>query len=115
MRNINIRPGEILFRSAEEAWFWYCRYEERTIMKQRQEPETAKIRRPCHLDDVYLCVAKLYIARKISERHVKTLVKYGRLGLAPDPRIAEEERESLWWDDALDKLEQVLRAKGIVG
>ena len=34
--------------------------------------------------------------------------------IVPDERIVEEQEEALWWSDAMDKLETVLRKKGIV-
>ncbi len=102
----------ILFDSAEEAWFWFCRYDERIGYKSNNS--NFKIIRPCQLDDIYIVVSRLYIARKISERHLKTLIKYGRLQIVPDERILEEQEEALWWSDAMDKLEIVLIKKGIV-
>lgn len=104
--------GEVKFESAEEAWFWYCRYEKHTPFKARNS--NALVPRPCAVDDVYVCALKLYLARKISERHVKTLVKYGRAQVPPDARVAGQEDEALWWDDAMDKLETILMKKGIV-
>lgn len=104
--------GEVLFSCAEEAWFWYCKYEKRTPYKTKNSNKV--VVRPCLLDDIYLSVEKLYWAKKISNRHVKTLIKYGRMLCPPDARIKDEEMEALWWDDAMDKLETVLRKKGIV-
>jgi hypothetical protein len=104
--------GELMFASAEEAWFWYCRYENHTPYKANSS--NAVVIRPCVIDDVYVCAVKLYLARKIGERHIKTLVKYGRAQMPPDMRIAGQEDEALWWDDAMDKLETLLIKKGIV-
>lgn len=104
--------GEVLFDSAEEAWFWYCRYENKSPFKLKNSNKS--IARPCVLDDIYLCVVRLYLAKKIRECHLKTLIKFGRKFCAPDFRIFEEQQEALWWDDAMDKLETVFRAKGIV-
>jgi hypothetical protein len=102
----------VLFESAEEAWFWYCKYENKSPYKMKNSNRV--IIRPCVVDDIYLAVSKLYLAKKISERHLKTLIKYGRLFCPPDARVREEEMEALWWDDAMDKLETILRKKGIV-
>jgi hypothetical protein len=104
--------GEVSFSCAEEAWFWYCRYENHTPYKANNSNDV--ITRPCVVDDIYVSVAKLYLARKIGERHVRTLVRYGRAQVPPDPRIADQEEEAVWWDDAIDKLETVLAKKGIV-
>lgn len=102
----------VLFQSAEEAWFWFCRYDERSGYKYNSSNK--RVIRPCQLDDIYIVVSKLYIAKKIGERHLKTLIKYGRMQLAPDVRIEEEMEEALWWDDAMDKLETIFIKKGIV-
>lgn len=102
----------LLFESAEEAWFWYCKYEKKTPYKSNNS--NSVVVRPCGVDDIYLSVLKLYFAKKISERHLKTLVKYGRMFCAPDYRILEEQDEALWWDDAMDKLETVLLNEKIV-
>ncbi len=104
--------GETLFNSAEEAWFWYCKYEKKSPYKLNNSNKS--ILRPCVVDDIYLCVVKLYLAKKIRECHLKTLIKFGRKFCPPDSRLQEEEQEALWWDDAMDKLETIFRLKGIV-
>jgi hypothetical protein len=103
-----VRP----FKSAEEAWFWYCRNEERN--KTLRSYSRSDFERPCRPDDVYIVAARLYISKRLSERHIRTMVEFGRRQLVPDPRVREEEAAALWWDDAMDKMEQVLRAKGVV-
>ena len=54
------------------------------------------------------------MAKKIHERHLKTLIKYGRMQIAPDIRVVDEQQEALWWNDAMDIIETVLMKKGIV-
>ena len=93
-------PNQVLFESAEEAWFWFCRYDERTGYKIKTS--RCKIIRPCSLDDIYIVVSKLYLAKKIHERHLKTLIKYGRMQIAPDIRVVDEQQEALWWNYAMD-------------
>ena len=100
------------FKDSEEAWFWYCRYEERSVF--RSGKGARDVLRPCQLDDIYICVARLFIDKKIGRRHIKTLVKYGNLLVPPDPRIEAEAMDALWWDDALDKLHTILAKKGVV-
>jgi len=39
---------------------------------------------------------------------------YGLREFPPDPRCSEEVEHARWWDDAMDRLTTVLRAKGIV-
>ncbi len=104
--------NQTLFESAEEAWFWFCRYDERTGYKIKTS--RCRIVRPCFLDDIYIVVSKLYLAKKIRERHIKTLIKYGRMQVPPDSRIVDEQEEALWWDDAMSIIETVLIKKGIV-
>lgn len=105
-------PNQMLFESAEEAWFWFCRYDNRTGYKIKSSAH--RVERPCFLDDIYIVVTKLYLAKKIHERHLKTLIKYGRMQIAPDKRILDERQEALWWNDAMDIIETLLIKKGIV-
>ena len=57
-------PNQVLFDSAEDAWLWFCRYDNRTGYKVKTS--RCKIIRPCYLDDIYIVVSKLYLAKKDS-------------------------------------------------
>jgi hypothetical protein len=102
------------FDHAAAAWFWYVRAERarrdgaRTFRKQPTEA------RPCDPDDVYRIVMALHQARKLRDEHLRTLAEFGWREYAPDPRVAEEGRSRLLWDEALDRLTTIFVAKGIV-
>jgi hypothetical protein len=105
-------PVAVPFSDSEEAWFWYCKYEERSSF--RSSNSNREVVRPCQLDDIYICAVRLVLDNKISRRHLSTLIKYGRRQAPPDFRVKAEESESIWWDDAMDKLQSVFIRKGIV-
>jgi hypothetical protein len=104
--------GEVLFDSAEDAWLWFCKYEKKSPYKPKNSNRV--IARPCVLDDIYLCVSKLYLAKKINKRQMSVLVSYGRLMLPPDGRIERERNDAIAWDSAMGHLEPLLIQKGIV-
>jgi hypothetical protein len=52
---------------------------------------------------------------RLGVRHLAVLGHFGVLGRPPDPRCREEEEEAArLWEQAIDRLTTVLRAKGIV-
>jgi len=52
--------------------------------------------------------------RRLSNRHVSVLVRYGRRHRAPDSTRRREYRDVRVWDEALGRLILPLRNKGIV-
>ncbi len=46
--------------------------------------------------------------------HLRVLENYGLREAAPDPRAEEERLDSRLWDEALDRMSTVLRAKGVL-
>jgi hypothetical protein len=105
--------ADILFGNAEEAWFWYCKYENKSGYKRNNS--NSSVARPCVLSDIYLSVARLYFSKKIKARHMRVLVKYGHLFAPPDARVVGEEKDAALWDEAMGMLEALLLSKKIVG
>lgn len=107
--------GETIpFASAEEAWFWF-------IQAHMARSEGARIVaglglgcRPCEPVDVLAVVERLYRARRLLMDHVLVLRFYGRRQMAPDPQRAKEMRAHSLWQEAMERLEDVLIAKGVV-
>jgi len=111
-RSAGANPAGTPFRSAEEAWFWtaaalVARHEG----ARRAGPGTP---RPCEPDDVARCLDVLYRRRRIDLSHARILRIWGERGFAPDPGYAAERAEAQLWREALDRLDYVLRVKGIV-
>jgi len=100
------------FRSAEKAWFWYCKCAGRHGLSTTGD--RACTLRPCTVDDIYLAVSKLYSEGKIGPKHIEVLLEYGRLSYAPDPRDPAQNNASRFWEEAMDRLKTILVAKGIV-
>lgn len=111
-RPLSVRPSRP-FGSAEEAWMWFWRCQLAREEGARYTADAGEAR-PCDPDDVYRAAAALHRRRTLSAGHIRVLAGYGRRLAPPDPRLDEEEREARLWDEALDRLETPLRAKGIV-
>ncbi len=102
------------FESAEEAWFWF-------IAAQKARDDGARIvagqslsPRPCEPADIYRVVDRLYRNRRLVRDHLLVLRHYGIRHLPPDPRRLKEARAAQIWDEAMDRIEDALSAKGIV-
>lgn len=102
------------FVSAEEAWFWF-------IQAHLARSEGAKIVaglglgcRPCEPVDVLAVVERLYRGRRLLMDHILVLRFYGRRQMSPDPQRAKEMRAYSLWQEAMERIEDVLIAKGIV-
>jgi len=104
----------IPFLDAEEAWFWYVRCERVRREGARLDADATLNTRPCDPDDIYRIVMGLLRRRMIGNEHLKILAEYGWRECSPDARVREQERPLMLWEDALDRLTTVLKAKGIV-
>ena len=102
------------FSTTEEAWFWFIRSEQARLEGARLSEDGSSNARPCEPDDIYLFVMQLHKRRKVRNEHLRVLAQYGWQGAPPDPRVREEERAHVLWDEALDFLSTVLMGKGIV-
>jgi hypothetical protein len=107
-------PAATPFRSAEEAWLW-------TMAALVARREGARVRagigraiRPCEPDDVVKCLDQLYRRRRIDLVHARILRIWGERQAAPNPAFATERCDWRLWREALDRLEWMLRVKGIV-
>jgi hypothetical protein len=108
-------PAGTPFRSGEEAWFWTM-----AALAARREGASFSGRsgrqpRPCEPDDVVRCLDRLYRQRRIDLVHARILRIWGERGMAPDPAWASERGDWRLWREAIERLEWLLRMKGIVG
>ena len=105
----------IPFASAEEAGFWFvrCQRMRREGGTFRRVP-TASLERPCDPDDIYRVVIRMTNEGTLHREHLTVLGTFGLLGRPPDPRQDDEERAARLWQDALEALASVLRAKGLI-
>lgn len=114
MRNIgktfDQRSGEP-FQTAEEAWLWYSLCQQARLDGARMRAGMGLVARPCAPDDIAREVSRLYRRRVLRGAHLRVLV---RLGCARGVATGGGEAEERLWREALDHLDEPLRAKGIV-
>lgn len=103
------------FASAEEAWFWFVRCQRiRREGGSFRRAATAALERPCDPDDIYRAVIRMVNEGMLHREHLTILGTFGLLGRPPDPRRDDEERAARLWQESMENLASVLRAKGIV-
>ncbi|HOO50867.1 MAG TPA: hypothetical protein PLK94_06220 [Alphaproteobacteria bacterium] len=109
-----VREEAVPFETAEAAWFWF-------VQAQTARNEGAQIvsgvgscLRPCEPVDIYRELDRLYRGRRLVIDHIKVLRHYGLRLLSPDPRHPKEVRAYHIWNEALDRLGEALKSKGIV-
>jgi len=110
----SVGGATLLFGSAEEAWFWYVRCQKARADGARFMKSANQIIRPCDPDDVYRVVIGLARRRSLTRGHLKVLNTYGNFERPPDPRCREEALPFRLWDEALGRMELILRAKEII-
>ncbi len=112
-RPVSREEGEP-FDTVEHAWLWSV---QATIARHEGARVTAGrglVARPCEPSDIMCVVSAMNRDRRLSDRHVSVLVRYGRRHGAPDATRRGEYRDARLWDEALDCLVPPLRDKGIV-
>jgi hypothetical protein len=107
-------PPTVPFSSAEEAWFWFIQSNDAKAAGARVRAGEAEVPRPCEPIDVLRALDRLYRQRQLVRDHLHVLAHYGRRLMAPDPRRRREMRACGLWDEALSRLDPVLRRKGII-
>jgi hypothetical protein len=107
--------GIVPFASAEEAWFWLVAAQEARTDGARVVAGQGKLPRPCEPVDILRVVDRLYRQRRLMRDHLLVLRYYGKRRLPPEPRRLREARAFTIWTEALERIEAVLIAKGIVG
>lgn len=101
------------FDSGEEAWFWSVQAQDAKAAGARIVAGRGLVQRPCEPADVLRVVDRLYRNRQLVRDHLHVLVHYGRRLSAPDPDRQREQRAHLLWREAFDRVNPVLRDKGI--
>ena len=102
------------FCSAEEAWIWTMAALTARREGARYVANAGRVTRPCEPDDVVKCLDTLYRRRRIDLTHARILRIWGERQAAPNPAYASERSDWRLWREALDRLEWLLRVKGIV-
>lgn len=102
------------FRDAEEAWFWFIAAQGARNDGARVMAGAALYPRPCEPLDILKAVDRLYRARRLLRDHLLVLRHYGRRFMPPDQRRIKEQQAYDLWIEALQRIETILEAKGIV-
>lgn len=102
------------FESAEQAWFWFVQAYEARSAGARFLAGQGTTARPCEPLDILRAVDRLRRTRRLMRDHIAVLGHYGRRLCPPDPKLRPEMRAAALWQEALDRLGDVLRGKGII-
>jgi hypothetical protein len=102
------------FVSAEEAWFWFMTAQAAKNDGARIVAGQGAVKRPCEPADILQALNRLYRQRRVQMDHIRVLKHYGERHMPPDHRRPRELRAYLIWSEALERLESLLEAKGIV-
>ncbi|MBL6934033.1 MAG: hypothetical protein ISR48_01335 [Alphaproteobacteria bacterium] len=102
------------FSSSEEAWFWFVACRLARSDGARLKAGLSGIKRPCDPMDIHQVADRLHRQHRLSRPHMVVLAHFGRRMMAPDPGYETERRAAVLWDEAHDRLGDVLRRKGIV-
>lgn len=105
-------PAAQPFRSPEAAWFWTM-----GILQARRDGVGASFgtqRQVCEPDDVVMTLDRLYRQRRIDLAHARILRDYGERGTPPDHGKPQERADHRLWREAMDRLGQALKGRGIV-
>lgn len=102
------------FRDAEEAWIWTMSALVARREGARYSANKGAVSRPCEPDDVVKCLDTLYRQRRIDLAHARILRIWGERRTAPNPAYASERGDHRLWCEALERLEWLLRVKGII-
>jgi hypothetical protein len=102
------------FASPEEAWFWAMQCLVARADGARVRADQAETARPCEPEDILLAAERLLRAGRLTTRHLRVLLLYGKRLAVPDGRRRGEQRDAQFWDEALDRLATLWRLKGII-
>ena len=102
------------FESAEEAWFWFINAQEAKNDGAKYVSGAGLYKRPCEPLDIMNVLDRLYRKRRLQRDHLLVLRHYGRRQVAPDRYRAQEVRACHLWNEAMDRIGDVLIAKGII-
>ena len=102
------------FEYAEEAWFWFIAAQEAKNDGAKFVAGAGMCQRPCEPIDILKVLDRLHRNRRLHRDHLLVLRHYGRRNMAPDKFRPKEKRAYHVWYEALDRIEDVLIAKGIV-
>ncbi len=102
------------FDSVEDAWFWFINAQQARNDGARTVSGVGNVKRPCEPVDILKILDTLYRKRRLVRDHLLVLRHYGRRMMPPEKSRVKEKRAYYIWSEAMDRLEEVMEAKGIV-
>ncbi len=111
---IKIMDNAKPFDNVEEAWFWFIAAQQAKNDGARFTAGGGLVQRPCEPVDILKILDQLYRKRRLLRDHLLVLRHYGRRNMAPDSRRVKEARASYIWDEAMERMQEVMERKGIV-
>ena len=113
MQSPAVAAGEP-FPDTESAWIWCALSQTARSDGALMRAGLAAVDRPCEPIDIIKSVDRLYRNRRLMSEHLEVLVRYGQRSSPPDGTWRAEAADARLWTEAIDRLELVLRRKGIV-
>lgn len=110
----NINDDAYPFETVEDAWFWFIDANQARIDGAQITAGHGLLPRPCEPNDILIILNRLYKNRRLKIEHFRVMRFYGVRGMAPDPYRPKEISASKLWDEAMEMLEEILIAKGVV-
>ncbi len=102
------------FGGPADAWFWFMQCHMAREDGARIGKGRGGVPRPCEPIDVIRVIDRLFRQRRLLRDHICVLAHYGRRLLPPDPTRPREQRAYGLWIEALERIDPVMRRKGIV-
>lgn len=112
MRRGSAAPATVPFADAAQAWFWTVA----ALAARRDGTGGGGTRtpRPCDPDDVIRALDLLYRRGGIGPAHAHVLRRWGERFTSPEGRDGAARKDAARWAEVMERLGDVLRAKGIV-
>ena len=105
--NRPVRP----FANAEEVWLWFCYRESVGTVRHSR---ASSVSRPCETSDVAIILKRLVAQKKLFQKHLQVLSRFGLAQLPPHPQSGNTAEECRLWREALALFDPIFRTKGIV-
>lgn len=101
------------FENAEEVWFWFCAcLQARDGVRSRSD--YAGVPRPCEVADISCIIKQLHYERRLSNRHLRVMYRWGAVHCAPYADRRSKRSEIRLWCESMQELEAVFRNKRII-
>lgn len=102
------------FDNAEQVWFWFCGcLLARSDGMRSCNDYKGKIRN-CEVTDIYRIIKKMKLNHQITNRHLRTMIKWGNLECPPYYHYRAKRSEIKLWEEGISVLETWLLSKGII-